>query len=102
MARAEAGSSSGSHRAGSSVGSSGGPPSEELLLAELRAAIAKSPERPLRIEVGVALSIALGRRRGSVSCGGCEVPLEFEGIPAVTDARLTVPFRLVLAPGTVT
>ncbi len=75
---------------------------EERLLAELRAAVARARPPPTRIEVGVALSIALGRRRGSVSCGGCEVPLEFEGIPAVTEAKLSVPFRLVFGSGSST
>jgi len=51
--------------------------------------------RPREIEVGVALSIALGRRRPAVSCGGCATPLEFDGIPAQTNARLASPFRLV-------
>ena len=70
------------------------PPSEERLLDELHRAVARSPERPSEIEVGIALSIALGRRRPSVSCGGCQTPLEFEGIPARTNAALEVPFRL--------
>lgn len=68
---------------------------EERLLSELRRAVDASPERPREIEVGIALSIALGRRRPSVSCGGCETPLEFEGIPARTATHLSVPFRLV-------
>ena len=73
------------------------PPSEELLLRELAAAI-HGADRPVReIEVGIALSIALGRRRPAVSCGGCSTPLEFEGIPARTNTRLTQPWRLVLA-----
>ncbi len=72
----------------------------ERLLAELREAIARSPVRPHRIEVGVALSIALGRQRTAVSCGGCSTPLEFDGIPAQTNARLASPFRLILdGPG---
>ncbi len=71
----------------------------DRLLAELKAAVDRAPVRPQRIEVGIPLSIALGRRRGSVSCGGCSVPLEFEGIPAETNARLTVPFRFVTGPG---
>jgi len=50
--------------------------------------------------VSIALSIALGRRRPSVSCGGCQTPLEFEGIPATTNAQLRVPFRLVGAEPT--
>jgi hypothetical protein len=74
----------------------------DRLLAELKAALDRAPVRPQRIEVGIPLSIALGRRRGSVSCGGCSVPLEFEGIPAETNARLTVPFRFVTEPGAAT
>ncbi len=69
---------------------------DEPLLDELRRAIAESPVRPLEIEVGIALSIALGRRRPATACGGCATPLEFEGIPARTNAHLPVPFRLVL------
>jgi hypothetical protein len=69
---------------------------EEELLAELRDAVAKSVGRPREIEVGIALSIALGRRRPSVSCGGCKNPLDFEGIPARTNARLRAPFRLIV------
>ncbi|HTW39574.1 MAG TPA: hypothetical protein VMF04_01775 [Thermoplasmata archaeon] len=68
---------------------------EEELLAQLRDAVAKSSGRPREIEVGIALSIALGRRRPSVSCGGCKNPLDFEGIPARTNARLREPFRLL-------
>lgn len=67
------------------------------LLAELGEAVAHAPRRVREIEVGIALSIALGRRRPAVSCGGCSTPLEFDGIPARTNARLGVPFRLVLA-----
>ena len=70
-------------------------PDNEALLEALRYAIASAPVRPRGIEVNIALSIALGRRRPSVSCGGCQAPLEFEGIPATTNARLRVPFRLV-------
>ncbi|MGD0250034.1 MAG: hypothetical protein ABSB97_04000 [Thermoplasmata archaeon] len=70
-------------------------PDEESLLSELRRAIERSPERPREIEVGIALSIALGRRRAPVSCGGCSEPLAFDGIPARTNARLSVPFRLL-------
>ena len=70
---------------------------EESLLDALHRAIALAPERPREIEVGVAISIALGRRRTAVACGGCSEPLEFEGIPARTNARLGVPFRLVFA-----
>lgn len=72
--------------------------SDEALLESLRRAIDRSRERPQAIEVGVALSIALGRRRPPVSCGGCSEPLEFDGIPARTNARLGAPFRLVFAP----
>ena len=70
-------------------------PEEEELLAQLRDAVASSGPRPREIEVGIALSIALGRRRPSVSCGGCKNPLDFEGIPARTNARLREPFRLI-------
>jgi len=70
------------------------PADEEALLAELRRAVDGAPSRPTSIEVGIALSIALGRRRPSVSCGGCQTPLEFDGIPARTNARLAEPFRL--------
>lgn len=72
-------------------------PGDEPLLAELRRAIDASPERPREIEVGIALSIVLGRQRPAVACGGCQVPLEFDGIPARTEPRLTRPFRLVFA-----
>ncbi len=74
------------------------PVDEEALVAELRRAVESAPARPSEIEVGVALSIALGRRRPAVSCGGCQTPLEFDGIPARTNARLATPFRLVF-PG---
>ncbi len=72
-------------------------PDEESLLATLRQAVHDSPARPQEIEVGIPLSIALGRLRPSVSCGGCQTPLEFDGIPARTVASLAVPFRLVFA-----
>lgn len=72
-----------------------GTPDEETLLSALRAAIGHAERRPAEIEVGVALSIALGRRRPAVSCGGCSTPLEFEGIPARTNVTLSEPFRLV-------
>ncbi len=75
-----------------------GAPEEEQLLADLRRAIADAPAGVREIEVGIALSIALGRRRPSVACGGCKTPLDFEGIPARTNARLAAPFRLVLDP----
>jgi hypothetical protein len=69
--------------------------SEEALLEELRTAL-RTASRPVReVEVSTATSIALGRRRGSVSCGGCSTPLEFEGVPARTVVGLKVPFRLV-------
>jgi hypothetical protein len=67
---------------------------EEALLDELRRAVAEAPGRPKEIEVGIALSIALGRRRPAVACGGCQNPLDFDGIPARTNARLAVPFVL--------
>jgi hypothetical protein len=73
-------------------------PSEEKLLEQLRRAVAEAPGRPKEIEVGIALSIALGRRRPSVACGGCQNPLDFDGIPARTNARLGVPFRLLFDP----
>jgi hypothetical protein len=66
------------------------------LLDELRDAIRRSAVRPSKVEVGIALSVALGRQRGSVSCGGCQVPLEIDGIPAETVVHLREPFRLVL------
>ena len=72
-------------------------PLEEALLRELAEAIDRAP-RPVReIAAGIALSIALGKQRPSVSCGGCSTPLEFRGIPARTDARLRTPFELVLS-----
>jgi hypothetical protein len=74
------------------------PANEGALLEELRRAIAAAPERPREIEVGIALSIVLGRQRPAVSCGGCQTPLEFEGIPARTEPRLQTPFRLVFGP----
>jgi len=48
----------------------------------------------------VALSVALGKERGAVACGGCQVPLEIDGIPAETVVHLKQPFRLVLDEGT--
>lgn len=65
------------------------------LLEELRTAIHRAAEPVREIEVGVALSIALGKLRPSVSCGGCTTPLEFEGIPARTRVDLRTPYRLV-------
>ena len=74
--------------------------SEQELLARLHEEIAHASQRVNEIEVGIALSIALGRRRPAVACGGCQTPLEFEGIPARTNAGLRVPFRLLFAlPG---
>jgi hypothetical protein len=72
-----------------------GPRDEESLVTELRRAIERAPQRPREIEVGIALSIALGRRRAPVSCGGCSEPLAFDGIPARTNTHLSTPFRLV-------
>ncbi|MCI4339778.1 MAG: hypothetical protein L3J73_00715 [Thermoplasmata archaeon] len=70
---------------------------EAALLDELAAAIDRAP-RPVReIAAGIALSIALGKQRPAVACGGCATPLEFRGIPARTDARLRTPFELVLS-----
>ncbi len=75
-----------------------GRTSGEDLLAELRRAVESAPERPREIEVGIALSIALGRQRPAVSCGGCSTPLEFDGIPARTNSQLHAPFRLLFGP----
>ena len=75
------------------------PTKDTALLEELRRAVADAPERPSEIEVGIALSIALGRQRPVVSCGGCQSPLEFEGIPARTNSQLRTPFRLLFGPG---
>ncbi|MEM0128724.1 MAG: hypothetical protein QXG65_00955 [Thermoplasmata archaeon] len=72
------------------------PADEQALVERLREAIRRSPEPPVGIEVGIPLSIALGRRRPAVSCGGCSVPLEFDGIPARTNPHLEEPFRLIL------
>jgi hypothetical protein len=73
---------------------------EDRLLDELRVAVHAADRPPREIEVGIALSIALGRRRPSVSCGGCQNPLDFEGIPARTNVRLGAPFRLIWDPAT--
>jgi hypothetical protein len=70
-------------------------PDGPRLLAELREEIRRSSVRPSRVEVGVAVSVALGRERGSVSCGGCQVPLEVDGIPAETVLHLKAPYHLV-------
>ena len=75
---------------------SGVPTSEEELLAGLHEALRHAPAKVREIEVGIALSIALGRRRAAVACGGCQNPLEFEGVPARTVAALREPYRLVL------
>ncbi len=70
---------------------------EDRLLEELRAAV-HAARRPVQeIEVGIPLSIALGKLRPESSCGGCSVPLEFEGIPARTNLHLNAPYRLKLA-----
>lgn len=66
----------------------------ESLLAKLRAAVQAAREPVAEIEVGIPLSIELGRMRPAVSCGGCQQPLEFEGIPARTRIDLKEPFRL--------
>lgn len=73
-------------------------PEEDLLLQDLQRAVRAAGGRVREIEVGVTLSIALGRRRPSVACGGCSAPLEFEGIPARTNVRLGAPYRLLLDP----
>jgi hypothetical protein len=71
-------------------------PSLDPLLRALAEAVDAAP-RPVRsIEVGVALSIALGRERPAMSCGGCQTPLAFRGIPAETNIHLREPFRLRL------
>ena len=68
---------------------------DEVVLDALRRAVAQAPRRPAAIEVDIRLSILLGQQRPSVSCGGCSVPLEFEGIPARTNPHLGIPFRLL-------
>lgn len=68
----------------------------DLLLDALRADIQASPSPVKEIEVGTELSIALGRRRDAVACGGCTTPLTYEGIPARTVVGLRVPYRLVV------
>ncbi|HUJ77733.1 MAG TPA: hypothetical protein VLX64_01865 [Thermoplasmata archaeon] len=73
-------------------------PADEALLRSLREAVARAPTRPQEIEVGIALSIVLGRLRPAVSCGGCSTPLEFEGIPARTNVGLGTAFRLIGEP----
>ncbi len=70
-------------------------PNEEDLLAQLASAVQQAG-RPVReIEIGITLSIAIGRQRPAVSCGGCSTPLEFEGIPTRTNLHLSQPFRLI-------
>ena len=81
------------------MGSGSRATEEARLLQELHRAVETAPERPREIEVGIALSIILGRMRPAVACGGCQVPLEFEGIPARTEPHLVAPFRLVFGPG---
>jgi hypothetical protein len=71
---------------------------DAALVAELRRAVEAAPQRPREIEVGIALSIALGRQRPVVSCGGCQSPLEFDGIPTRTSLQLRTPFRLLFEP----
>lgn len=73
------------------------PDSERMLLADLSKALESAPRKVQEIEVGIALSIALGKQRPAVSCGGCQNPLEFHGIPARTNVRLGAPFRLIFA-----
>ncbi len=70
-------------------------PEEERLLKDLAEALHHAPKPVKEIEVGIGLSIALGRLRPAVACGGCSTPLEFEGIPAKTTPSLKGPFRLV-------
>ena len=69
---------------------------EDSLLSALKTAIARAPGPVREIEVGIPLSIALGKLRPEVACGGCATPLEYSGIPARTNSRLREPFRLVL------
>ncbi len=72
---------------------------DRRLLDELQSALAQAPHKVKEIEVGIALSIALGRLRPSVTCGGCQDPLAYQGIPARTNTSLRVPFRLVFDEG---
>lgn len=67
-----------------------------VLLRALSEAVHQARGPVQEIEVGIALSIALGRQRPAVACGGCSTPLSFEGIPARTNAALREPFRLHL------
>jgi hypothetical protein len=71
---------------------------EEALLAKLHRDLSESASPVREIEAGISLSIALGKRRPAVACGGCQTPLEFEGVPARTNAALRVPYRLILDP----
>jgi hypothetical protein len=81
------------------MASAPGPaPDDRVLLDRLHAALAAAPGPVREIEVGITLSIALGRMRPAVACGGCQTPLEFEGVPARTNAALREPFRLVYGP----
>jgi hypothetical protein len=75
------------------------PLEESRLLGELRSAVAGARRPVKEIEVGIALSIALGRLRPAVSCGGCQDPLALDGIPARTNTNLKVPFRLIYDEG---
>lgn len=70
-------------------------PNEEDLLAQLASAVQQAGRPVLEIEIGITLSIAIGRQRPAVSCGGCSTPLEFEGIPTRTNLHLSQPFRLI-------
>ncbi|MCI4356791.1 MAG: hypothetical protein L3K18_06590 [Thermoplasmata archaeon] len=80
--------------------SSEGNPGVDDLLSQLHSELARAPGPVREIEVGIQLSIELGRMRPAVACGGCTTPLEFEGIPARTNAALRVPFRLIFdGPG---
>lgn len=72
---------------------------ESRLLGELRTAVSGAPHKVKEIEVGIALSIALGRLRPAVACGGCQDPLAFDGIPARTNTGLKSPFRLIYDEG---
>ncbi len=71
---------------------------EERLLEELRRAVGAAAGPVREVEVGVTLSILLGKLRPAVACGGCTTPLEFEGIPARTNLHLSAPYRLILGP----
>ena len=76
-----------------------GPTAEERrLLDDLGRAVRSAPRHVREIEIGIPLSIALGKLRPAVACGGCSTPLEFEGIPARTTVGMSSPFRLLLDP----